>query len=260
MRYIVLFILILNVGVFPCANGQYLYDNPNVEKDILKSVNLKPFESSESPNHLRLNIQNSILIDIYIEDSIYIGNVYYYIFQKTKLIMVNNYEKWNKYKVKKESLDKDVIQELLQKSDSILKLDSIDVPLNKYKSCFQPSPTFDLELKNSGDSTIYSHHIENSKFGRCISDFVDKYYKFYFNLPGGLYTRGNGQMYSSFVNFPYSFSGVSPEFSSRKEQNINLIDYMKPNFLMRHQNDFEVEYVYKKWDHKVCKMYLKEKL
>ena len=251
--------MILNVGVFPCANGQYLYDNPNVEKDILKSVNLKPFESSESPDHLRLNIQNSILIDIYKTDSIYIGNVYYYIFQKTKLIMVNNYEKWNKYKVKKESLDKDVIQKLLQKSDSIVKLDSIDVPRNKYWSCIDPAPTFELEYNRSEDTVLYYHRIENSKFGESILYFVEKYNNFELNLPAGHYETSAYYQLAA-TCFPYTFSGVSPEFSSRKEQNISLIDYMKPNFLMRHQNDFEVEYVYKKWHHKVCKMYLKEKL
>jgi len=214
----------------------------NNYKQLYESLNLTPFQEVDHAFHIRLNISYSTILDIWKEGDDFKGFAYYYAYQEERQVMVNDYRKVDAYVFKKEPIDDEMIKAIVTKSDSIISLDSLDIPFYYSYSCYNEPPYYRLEYK---DSTAFSllYHLNNQSLGEITASYYNKKFKEFIEqlLPG----RYRG--FTKFNPFPNTFTGVSAEFTSRKAQNLDLITHFGSNFGIRNNTDFTIESLRDRW-------------
>lgn len=220
------------------------------KQQLYELIKLDPFQDSDYKYHLRLDIQNSIILDVWKEGDDIKGCAYNYIYQEEKQVMLNDYREVNTYIFNKEDIDQNSIKDIISKSGSILALDSNEVPFYIFYGCnLNPYPPyFSLEYKDS-NAFVLLNNIKIELLANIVEYFLHKRKDFESNLSPGRY-RG-GVIKWNF--FPNTFTGVSSEFSSREEQNFDLIIDYGSNFGVRNNTDFTVEYLKYGWP-SVCRI------
>lgn len=219
------------------GQNQKIIDYNEYFKELYEHIQLEPFQESDSEYHLRLIIRNSMILDVWKEGNDVKGFAYNYVYQEEKQIMLNDFRKVNTYLFKKESIDKDMIELIINKSDSILKLDSIEVRSYWRYSCIFTPPLFSLEYKDKNELLLFER-IKIESLGYLVDHYLFKYEDFISNLPPGRYDG-----FSKIDYDPATFSGVSSEYSSRKEQNIDLLSNYNSSFGIRNNTDFTEQWI-----------------
>lgn len=203
---------------------QDMLDYNDSRNKLYKCLNLEPFQDSKMDFHLRLNIEYSVIVDIWKDENEMKGGVYQYIYQEEKQNLNREFEETKTYLHKKDTLNDKSIDRIMHCVDSIMTLDSIDIhPMSKF-NCGVIQPIVFIEKKNAEEfqwKKTHESHIksilEDTKIQRLNTDVWP--YGIYFGIGGSAMTMHH-------INpVRIMFSGVSCQYSTRKEQNRALFTY-----------------------------------
>lgn len=211
-------------------------------EEIYECLNLESFQDSKKDFHLRINIKSSVIVDIYRNKNEIKGTVYNYIYQDEKQLVNREFVETNTYIHKTDSLNTEEINSIIYYIDSISSSDSIDLPRFRKFSCGIIQPVVNIQIK---DSCVFHHRrihidhinvlLENKKLQRINTEL----------WPYGQYSRIGGSSLCLFSRNPMRiyFSGLSSQFSSRNEQNFDLISNWGSNFEISNSSSFDLEFL-----------------
>lgn len=237
-------LLFFHINAFGQSEELIAY-NESKEK-LYECLNLESFEDFKNDFHLRLNIQYSVIVDIYRNEKEVKGMVYNYIFQDEKQLANRELMETNTYIYKIDSLDLEEINSIIHYMDSISYLDSISLPCFSKFNCGSIPPVVNIQTYDSGIFQIRKIHIEH------INDLMKNKKLNRKNVnewPFGSYSGIGGGALAMYYDNPLRiyFSGVSSQFCTRNEQNLNLISNWGSSFEIRDNNTFDFEYLGRKY-------------
>lgn len=204
---------------------------------LYECLNLQFFHNSEYDYHIRLNIQNSILLDIWQENEIYYGHVYKYMFQEKEQLLNREFVESNTYVFQIDTLDERFVNQIVHKMDSLSLVDSIHVewlPMCQ----LGPSGFFIFENKKLNNWSYLRIPVKH------IIDFVpDDFIRFdQSDFPYGFYFI-HSQCLWLYNPMKINLSGVSAQYSSREEQNFDSISKWNSDFEIRNNKLFQYEWL-----------------
>lgn len=251
MKSLLTVLLFFLVSFYTSGQIKRIIEYNETQKQLYETIGVTPFQNSEHNFHIRINYQNSVLIDIWVENNILISNKYSYVFQTEKEFINGEKKETNEYLFEKETENTSTAKLFIAQIDSIFKIDSIihvdSTEIKSPRMCnLNPSGTLKIEYK-IGNEFIY-HRVYASLLNNKILKYILSNTEFIERLPYGIYRiSDSGLLCLKFNPFVLKFTGISPQYQSRFDQNYGILTSREWKFSIRQNNEFNFDYLQGKY-------------
>jgi hypothetical protein len=188
-------------------------------RDAYKEMGLKPMDSLNYPYHIRLMVNESVLLDIYQkEDTSHLeGYEYHYVFQETKHLMNNVFIPVNKYVYEIDTLSRQYVKQIVHITDSVMNSDAKGY-MGYRIACGRLNPT--IEINYDINDSIIQTAFYSEDFQGIFTDCLTRNKGFIENLDYGrfIHPKWSLNLYK-FDRNAKLLTGVSSSFANREEQN-----------------------------------------
>lgn len=222
MLRIIRVLLFFHFNVFGQNEEMITYNES--KEELYKCLNLESFQYSTKEFHLRLNIQGSVILDIWKDDGELKGNAYSYVLQESKYIINGVSKNTDTLFYKMDTLSLDQIKSIIENVESMYS--------NYAFGCFlQPRFSILVEKKINEDFSTDQELL----YYFTSFDYQTFQFSYKSDLPPGKYVLEGGLGWSKFHPFSFQDKSLPSEFANRENPRKNLFSNWESNL------DFQIK-------------------